>query len=95
MGYLFNHLTGKILLLQREIPEYVNIVAARIAKEAGTMVILDVGGRDEPLSEDLLVNIDIISPNEVKTCFANLMIRLSLKESSRRSYPMKTKCTKR
>ncbi|CDW85938.1 pfkb family protein [Stylonychia lemnae] len=46
--------TSKILLLQREVPEYVNIVAARTAKQAGTMVILDVGGRDEPLSEELL-----------------------------------------
>jgi ribokinase len=51
--------------LQREIPEYVNIVAAKTAKEAGTLVILDIGGREEPLSEDLLNNVDIISPNEV------------------------------
>ena len=41
------------------------MVAARTAKQAGTLVILDVGGRDEPLSEELLHNIDIISPNEV------------------------------
>lgn len=51
---LGNIILGKILLLQREIPEYVNVVAARVAKQAGTMVILDVGGRDEPLSEELL-----------------------------------------
>lgn len=57
---------SKILLLQREIPEYVNIVAARTAKEAGTLVILDVGGRDEPLSEELLQNVDILSPNETE-----------------------------
>lgn len=43
-----------------------NIVAARTAKEAGTLVILDVGGRDEPLSEELLQNVDILSPNEVR-----------------------------
>jgi hypothetical protein len=42
------------LLLQREIPEYVNVVAARTAKKYGTMVILDMGGRDEPLSEELI-----------------------------------------
>jgi len=53
-------------LLQREIPEYVNVIAARVAKEAGTMVILDVGGRDELLSHDLLEDIDIISPNETE-----------------------------
>ena len=53
-------------MLQREIPEYVNVIAARVAKEAGTMVILDVGGRDELLSHDLLEDIDIISPNETE-----------------------------
>ncbi|TNV71945.1 hypothetical protein FGO68_gene4956 [Halteria grandinella] len=57
---------SKILLLQREIPEFVNIIAAKIAKEAGTMVILDVGGRDEPLSKELIQYIDIISPNETE-----------------------------
>lgn len=36
-----------------------------MAKENGTMVILDVGGRDELLSKDLLNYVDIISPNEV------------------------------
>ena len=56
---------GKILLLQREIPDHVNAIAAKVAKEAGTLVILDMGGRDEPLSRDLLQYIDIISPNEV------------------------------
>lgn len=64
---LLNYFTGKILLLQREIPEHVNIVAAKTAREAGTTVILDIGGRDEPLSEELLHNVDIISPNEVSS----------------------------
>ncbi len=64
MKVLIKHI-GKILLLQREIPEYVNVVAARTAKQAGTLVILDAGGRDELLSKDLLEQIDIISPNEV------------------------------
>lgn len=57
---------GKILLLQREIPEYVNVIAAKIAREAGTLVILDMGGRDELLSPELIHYIDIISPNEVR-----------------------------
>ena len=30
--------------MQRLIPDYVNLVAAKIAKEAGVTVILDVGG---------------------------------------------------
>jgi len=44
----------------------VNVIAARVAKEAGTMVILDVGGRDEPFSPDLLSYVDILSPNETE-----------------------------
>lgn len=30
------------------------------------MVVLDVGGRDDPFTEDLLSNIDYISPNETE-----------------------------
>lgn len=52
--------------MQREIPEYVNVIAAKIAREAGTLVILDMGGRDELLSHELIHYIDIISPNEVR-----------------------------
>jgi ribokinase len=59
-------LAAKILLLQREIPEFVNVLAAKVAKEAGTMVILDVGGRDEPITTELLRYIDILSPNETE-----------------------------
>ena len=54
-----------LVLLQREIPDYVNVVAAKFAKEHGKLVILDAGGRDEPLSDTLLANIDYFSPNEV------------------------------
>lgn len=57
---------GRVLMLQREIPEYVNIAAARVAREAGTTVILDIGGRDEPLSEELLNLVHMISPNETE-----------------------------
>ena len=58
--------SSKVLLLQREIPEFVNVLAAKTAKENNTLVILDVGGRDEPLSPELLQYIDIISPNETE-----------------------------
>jgi ribokinase len=44
----------------------VNVIAARVAKEAGTMVILDVGGRDEPFTEELFRYVDILSPNETE-----------------------------
>lgn len=55
-----------ILLLQREIPEVVNIEAAQVAKAAGKMVVLDVGGREEPMSQELLSLVDILSPNETE-----------------------------
>ena len=40
--------------MQREIPEEVNIEAAKIAKENGGITILDIGGADTPLSDELL-----------------------------------------
>lgn len=30
-----------------------------------TLVVLDYGGRDEKISEELLENLDFVSPNEV------------------------------
>ena len=59
-----------VLLLQREIPEKINILAARCAKEVKTheiTVILDMGGRDEQISNELVDLCDIISPNETET----------------------------
>lgn len=53
-----------IVLLQREIPDIVNIKVAKAAKSAGVPVILDAGGMDAPIPVDLLNNIDIFSPNE-------------------------------
>jgi ribokinase len=50
-------------MLQREIPEHINILAAEYANQSGCKVILDMGGKDEPISERLLNSIDIISPN--------------------------------
>lgn len=58
--------TAGALLLQREIPEHVNVVLARMAKEAGVPVYLDAGGVDEPVSEELLSCLDVISPNETE-----------------------------
>lgn len=40
------------------------MLGARAAKAQGVTVLLDMGGRDEPLTEDLVKNVDIISPNE-------------------------------
>jgi ribokinase len=52
------------VLLQREVPEHVNIAAAKAAKKAGVTVLQDVGGEDRPISDDMLSYIDYLSLNE-------------------------------
>ena len=67
-GNYFNLLIvtlAKILYLQRLIPDYVNLVAAKIAKEAGVTVILDVGGMSSYVLPGIYDYLDYISPNEV------------------------------
>ncbi|KAK9812771.1 hypothetical protein WJX72_003419 [[Myrmecia] bisecta] len=54
------------ILLQREIPEEVNIMVAQVAKEAGVPVLLDCGGMEGPISEDLLKLLSVLSPNETE-----------------------------
>lgn len=54
------------LLLQREIPEEVNIELAKIANSSSVPVYLDAGGIDEPVSDDLISLVDVISPNETE-----------------------------
>jgi ribokinase len=44
----------------------VNLSAARYAHSLGKTVILDCGGRDDPISDELLDNITYISPNETE-----------------------------
>ncbi|PON69796.1 Ribokinase [Parasponia andersonii] len=53
-----------IVLLQREIPDSVNIQVAKAARSAGVPVILDAGGVDAPVPQELLNSVDIFSPNE-------------------------------
>ena len=54
------------VLLQREIPEHVNLQVARMAKESGVPVILDAGGVDAPLDPEILGNLAVLSPNETE-----------------------------
>lgn len=54
------------LLLQREIPESVNLAAARLARRAGVPVVLDAGGATTPLPSALLRLVDVLSPNETE-----------------------------
>ncbi|KAI8107444.1 hypothetical protein M9435_002473 [Picochlorum sp. BPE23] len=55
-----------VVLLQREIPESVNVIFAKLATSARVPVILDAGGAEKPLASDLLANISILSPNETE-----------------------------
>ncbi|CAI2375864.1 unnamed protein product [Moneuplotes crassus] len=57
---------SKLLLLQREIPEHVNIIAAQLARDNNVTVVLDAGGMDTSISDDLLKRVDIFSPNETE-----------------------------
>ncbi|XP_045801082.1 ribokinase [Trifolium pratense] len=53
-----------IVLLQREIPDFVNVQVAKAARNAGVPVIFDAGGFDAPIPQELLDFVDIFSPNE-------------------------------
>ncbi|KAL9322247.1 hypothetical protein ACSQ67_010300 [Phaseolus vulgaris] len=55
-----------IVLLQREIPDFVNAQVAQAARSAGVPVVLDAGGMDGPLPPELLNFVDILSPNETE-----------------------------
>ncbi|XP_043702448.1 ribokinase [Telopea speciosissima] len=55
-----------VVLLQREIPDSVNIQVAKVARDVGVPVILDVGGMEGPIPGELLNFVDILSPNETE-----------------------------
>lgn len=57
------------LMLQREVPDYVNVVAAKLASAQGTPVFMDVGGTDAPLDPALMPYISVIAPNETELEF--------------------------
>jgi ribokinase len=54
----------KCLLLQREVPEYVNQLMASIAHGKGVVVIQDIGGEDRPIDSKTLECCNYIAPNE-------------------------------
>jgi sugar/nucleoside kinase (ribokinase family)/sugar phosphate isomerase/epimerase len=69
-----------IVLLQREVPEYVNLLVATYCKAAARqgrryIVLQDVGGEDRPISSEMLQLCDFILPNESE------LIRLCLAQS--------------
>lgn len=55
-----------ILLLQREVPQEMNVLAAKYARTNNCKVLLDMGGADTPLDRELMENVDIVSPNETE-----------------------------
>lgn len=55
-----------IVLLQREIPDWVNTQVAKVARNAGVPVILDAGGMEGEIPAELLSFVDILSPNETE-----------------------------
>ena len=57
------------VMLQREVPEYVNVVTAELARAAGKPVFMDVGGTDAPLDEALIPLISVVAPNESELTF--------------------------
>lgn len=54
------------VLLQREIPEEINIQVAQLCKTANVPVFLDAGGVEGPISPDLLACLTVLSPNETE-----------------------------
>lgn len=54
------------VLLQREIPEYINEAVAQVAVDAGVPVIQDVGGEERSFSDAQLRRLTYICPNETE-----------------------------
>jgi sugar/nucleoside kinase (ribokinase family)/sugar phosphate isomerase/epimerase len=55
----------KCIMLQREVPEYVNMLVASYAKRHGNILVLqDVGGEDRPMDSAAMKCCDYLMPNE-------------------------------
>ena len=65
---------AKCVLLQREVPEFVNLViASEVAKrradtegDAGIVVLQDIGGEDRPMTTEMMSLCDYLIPNETE-----------------------------
>ena len=56
---------AKTVMLQREVPERVNVIAATVAREIGVRtIVLDAGGSFDAADEALLALVDYVAPNE-------------------------------
>lgn len=57
------------VMLQREVPDIVNVEVARKARALGKPVFMDVGGTDAPLDERLIPFLSVVCPNESELTF--------------------------
>lgn len=53
----------KCLLLQREVPEFVNLILAKCANQNGIIVLQDVGGEERDMTEEMMSLCDYLMPN--------------------------------
>lgn len=58
--------SASLIMLQREIPEAVNIQVAQAAKSAAVPVFLDMGGEDSPIAPTLIRSLTLLSANETE-----------------------------
>jgi len=69
-GLFTTGLQGAVaLMLQREIPNYINLYAAKTASAMGIPVMMDVGGTNAPLDEQLIPYVSLVVPNESELTF--------------------------
>jgi len=54
------------VLLQQEIPDRINLAVAKCAKETKVPVMMDVGGEERELSDELLSSVSLVSLNETE-----------------------------
>lgn len=55
-----------VVLLQREIPDEINLLVAKTAQKANVPVFLDLGGFDTPVMEEVLPFVSFLCPNETE-----------------------------
>ena len=53
-------------MLQREVPQRINIAVAAAAQAHGVPVVLDMGGEDLAMSDELLKSLTLLSANETE-----------------------------
>jgi ribokinase len=57
---------ARVLLLQREVPDAVNLAAARVARAAGVTVMLDMGGKAGDVDTTVFPYLSLFSLNETE-----------------------------